>query len=518
MTMGVAQERLPWDRMTGLAIWIAAIATFALYGAAMTAFFERTIDFVQYPFGNDYGEGPILFQVTALAAGKSIYLPIAEVPYAVSNYPPVFHFATLLLTQLIADPLTAGRVVSFLGTLASGCLIYSLVQGALHRDHIPLARRTGGALAALFFLTHYTVIGWSTTMRVDTLALAFGLLGMQIFVLAIRRPALAWVYGLVFVLAVFTKPNLIAAAVAAFATGYFLNRRSTMTALAVAAAVGLAGLGLISVATDGEFLRHVVTYNINEYRFDLLFSRLRQSLFWRGVDFVLLFGLVGYATARLISRRRTRQDGVGSGTPDVPLLLFGGFMAASLVNVAGSGKTGASVSYFLEFEAAASLLLGTLAVRLASYLRSHEWSPVALRHRLMVVVALAILGWQAMVGWNVKFREPDWPAVAYSRQVAEIISTATGPVVSEEMVLLHRANQPLYFQPFIMTRLARDGRWNPGPLIAATRRGEVAYVVLYSAIGSARYQRRFPEGFRVALESRYRLHAQIGHLGVFVPR
>ncbi len=341
---------------------------------------------------------------------------------------------------------------------------------------------------------------------------------MQIFVLAHRRPALAWVYGLVFVLAVFTKPNLIAAAVAAFGTGYFLNRRSTMTALAVAAAVGLAGLGLISVTTDGEFLRHVVTYNINEYRFDLLLTRLRQSLFWRGVDFVLLFGLVGYAAARLISRRRTRQDGTGSGTPDTPLLLFGGFMVASLVNVAASGKTGASVSYFLEFEAAASLLLGTLAVRLASYLRSHEWSPAALRHRLMVIAALAILGWQAVVGWNVKFREPDWPAVAYSRQVADMISAATGPVVSEEMVLLHRAGQPLYFQPFIMTRLAVDGRWNPGPLIAAVRRGEVAYVVLYSAIGSARYQRRFPEGFRAALETRYRLHAQIGHLGVFVPR
>lgn len=200
------------------------------------------------------------------------------------------------------------------------------------------------------------------------------------------------------------------------------------------------------------------------------------------------------------------------------LILFGGLMAASLINVAGSGKAGASVSYFLEFEAAASLLLGTLAVRLATFLRSDEWSPACRRRRLAAVMALLILCWQATVGWNVKFREPDWQAVAFSRQVTARIATATGPVISEEMVLLHRAGQPLYFQPFIMTRLARDGRWDPAPLTEAMRRGEVAFVVMYSAIGSPRYQRRFPEGFRAALETRYRLDAQIGHLGVFVPR
>jgi len=89
--------------------------------------------------------------------------------------------------------------------------------------------------------------------------------------------------------------------------------------------------------------------------------------------------------------------------------------------------------------------------------------------------------------------------------------------VSEEMVLLHRAGRPLYFQPFIMTRLARDGRWDPAPLTQAMTHGDVSFVVLYSAIGSVRYERRFPEGFRKALETRYKLYARAGHLHVYVP-
>ena len=516
--MEVTERRPAWDRMTALAVALAAVATFAVYGVVMVAFLDRTVDYISYPFGNDYGEGPVLFQVAALAAGDSLYQPITQAPYSVTNYPPVFHCAAWLLTQAIGDPLVAGRLVSFLGALVSGLLIFTLVQGSLHRDHGAMARRVGGAIATLFFLTHYTVIGWSATMRVDTLALALGLLGMQLFVMSMRRPALAWIYGLAFVLAAFTKPNMIAAALATFGTALFLHRRHSLTALSVSAVAGFAALGALTAATNGEFLRHVLAYNVNEYRPELLLMRIRQSLFWRGVDAVLLLGGLGYFLVCMAGRWRMGASAEGPRTPSASLMLFGGMMAASLLNVIASGKTGASVSYFLELEAAASLLLGTLAVRLATFVRSDAWSPVCGGRRVLIMVGLAVLCWQATVGWGVKFREPDWQAVAYSRRVADLLATAQGPVVSEEMVLLQRAGRPLYFQPFIMTRLAQDGRWDPAPVTRATAGGEISFVVLYSAIGSERYERRFPEGFRTAVEAHYRLLEQVGHLRVYVPR
>ncbi|UCH74935.1 MAG: glycosyltransferase family 39 protein [Rhodospirillales bacterium] len=518
MAVELTGKRMPWDRLSASALVLALVATFLVYGSVMLAFLDRTLEHGWYPFGNDYGEGPVLFQVAALASGESLYRPIAEAPFAVANYPPVFHYVAWLLTGLTGDPLVAGRLASFLGSLASGALIFTLVHGVLHRDHGTMARRLGGAMAALFFLSHYTVIGWSSTMRVDTLALALGLLGMQLFVLALRRPTLAWVYGLAFVMAAFTKPNMFAAALATFAAAFMLDRRRALVAATVFAGAGLAAVVWLAIATDGEFLKHVAWYNINEYRFDLILKRLRQSLFWRGVDIVLLFAGIGYLVIRLISRPEIAPSVARRRDPDLPLMLFGGLMAASLFNVVGAGKTGASVSYFLEFEAAAALLLGTLVVRMTTFLSADRWSPDCGRRRVMAIFALAVLCWQATVGWAVKFREPDWQAIAFSRQVAEMIATADGPVISEEMVLLQRAGKPLYFQPFIMTRLAEDGRWDAAPLTQAMRRGDVAFVVLYSAIGSARYQRRFPEGFRAALETRYDQVAQVGHLGVFAPR
>lgn len=516
MNFDAKRKGLSWDRATGLAVLLAAAATLLVYGAVMVAFIDRFADYVRYPFDLDYAEGPILFQLAKLTAGEPLYQTVSQAPYAVSNYPPVYHVAVWLVNRVVEDPLVAGRFTSLAGTLASGVLIFTLVRGALHRGYGAAQRNFAGLLAALYFLAHVTVIGWSALMRVDTLALAFGLLGMQLFVLSLRYPALAWVYGLAFVFAAYTKPNVIAAALATFGTAMIVARPQAMRAFAVAVAAGLAVLAAAVLVTDGEFLRHVFLYNLNEIRPELFYRHMRDTMIWRTTDVLLLsFGIV-WLLAWLVRRRR--EGAAAAPRPDLVFVLFGLYFAASLINVMGSAKNGSSISYFLEFEAAASLLVGALSVRLADRLRAQEWGPDCRRLRLLAVIALAILCWQATFGWDTKFRPPDWPAAANSQHVADIIADAGGPVVSEEMTLLYQSGQPLYFQPFIMTRLARDGRWDPAPFTAVMARGEAPFVVLYTQIGSIQYFRRFPEGFQRALETRYRLLQQIGHLQVFVPK
>lgn len=510
----VMRKSLSWERATAMAVRLAAIGTILVFAAVMVAFIGRFVDYAQYPFDLDYAEGPVLYQLAALTAGEPLYQPVSQAPYVVANYPPVFHYATWLMIGIVGDPLIAGRLVSLIGSLASGILIFTLVQGGLHRDYGARTRRFAGLLAALFFLAHFTVIGWSALTRVDTLALAFGLLGMQLFVLSMRYPALVWFYGLAFVLAAYTKPNVIAAGLATLGTGLLIARPQAVRAFAVAVAAGLVVLGALALATEGEFLRHVFLYNLNEFRGELFYRRLKETLFWRTVDVLLLAAAAVWLLARLAGRLGNRAGGARLETP---FTLFGFFLAASLINVIGSGKNGASVSYFLEFEAATSLLVGALAVRMADRLRLQEWGLECWRLRLLAVLALAILCWQATFGWELKFRRPDWPAVADSQRVADIIASAEGPVVSEEIVLLYRAGLPLYFQPFIMTRLERDGRWDSTPVVGAMERGEVSFVVLYSVIGSVRYDRRFPPGVRNALETRYRILETAGHLSVYVP-
>lgn len=516
MSFDAIRKGLSWDRVTALAVLLAAVGALLTHGAVMVAFIDRFTDYVRYPFDLDYAEGPILFQLAKLSAGEPFYQPVSQAPYTVSNYPPVYHYAVWLLQRVVEDPLIAGRSISLAGSLASGVLIFTLVRGALHRGYGVAQRNFAGLLAALYFLAHVTVIGWSGLMRVDTLALAFGLLGMQLFVLSLRYPALAWIYGLAFVLAAYTKPNMIAAALATFGAALLVARPQAARAFAVAVATGFAVLAATAFATDGEFLRHVFLYNINEIRPELFYLRMRETLFLRTTDvLLLLFGMAWLLTWLV---RRRREGPRAAPLPAFPFVFFGLYLAASLINVMGSAKNGASISYFLEFEAACALLVGTLTVHLANRLATQEWGSDCRRLRLLAVIALAILCWQANSGWDLKFRLPDWPAAVDSQRVADIIATADGPVVSEEMTILYKSGQPLYFQPFIMTRLARDGRWDPAPLAAAMERREIPYVVLYSSIGSERYVRRFPKGFRRALETRYRRLEQIGHLAIYIPK
>lgn len=516
MTRNTIQKQAPWDRRSALVVKIAAIVALAVHAVILVAYLDRSAAHIPYPFTNDYGEGAVLYQVAAMAAGESIYQPVTQAPYGVSNYPPLFHFLAAMMAKVIGDPLVAGRLLSLLGALASGILIFTLVYGQLHRDYDIGLRRYGAALASLFFLSHYTIIGFSTIMRVDTLALALGLLGMQLFVLSLRRPALTYVYGSAFVLAAYTKPSMVAAALASFGVAFLLRRSRATIAAAFSIIAGLVALLALTAASDGEFIQHVFLYNINQFDLGRLTIRLFQSVFWRWVDIILLLGGLTYLLSRLYAYWR-------NGAPEKPApldtaqLLFAGFMLASLLNVAASGKIGASISYFMEFEAAASLVLGSLAIRLASFMRSDPWGEDCWRRRLLVSLCLVALCWQAIGGYDLKFREPDGSLADYSQRAADLISPADGPVISEEMVLLHRSGQPLFFQPFIMTRLTQAGQWDPEPLVSAVRNGEVSFVVLYSEFGTERYARRFPKEFDLVFRARYHLVEQTGPFRIYAP-
>lgn len=516
VTAETARRGLPWGPITQLALTLATLAAIAVLGAVAFAFADNFAEHANFPFGHDYGEGPILFQLAALSAGESIYQPIATPPYAVSNYPPVFHALAWLANRFIADPLLAGRVVSFVGALAAGLLVFALASGALHRGQPRMARYVAGVLAGLFFLSHVTVIGWASMMRVDNWALAFSLLGMQLFVMSLRRPWLAWVCGLVFLLAVFTKPSVVAAAAATFATGLVIARPQALRAIAMAIVGGIVVMGLFTWWTGGEFPLHILLYNVNPFRPDLFHRRMIETLTWRPVDVLVLLGMATLLLAYLV--RRFRGEGGGGAGRDPALLLFGLFLAASLFNVIGSGKTGASVSYFLEFEAATSLLVGLAAIRLAEMSRAADWGPHCLRLRLFGAIGLGMLCWQGAVGWDIKFRGPDWGEVEFSQRAAERLAQAEGPVVSEDLTLLYRSGKPLYYQPFIMTQLARVGRWSPDAFVEDIWQGRVGAILIYSDIGSLRYHRRFPPGFDRALKARYRLEQRFGFYSLYVPR
>lgn len=509
------------DSRTGLVAWsvlASAAVTLMLLVAATAAYLEYAATYVVFPGNQDYGEGPILYQLEWLRTLGTMYRPIDHAPYAVSNYPPVFHYATWLMTNLVEDPLMAGRLVSVLATLACSALIFTLVYRLSGPMHPRTLRAFGSVLGALFFLTHYAVTLWSVMARVDMLGLAFGLLGMLIFDLALRRGnrLLACLFGLTFVLAVYTKQNMIAAAAATFVTAFIADRSLAYAAMAASVPAGLLGIVILEAGSGGEFLPHAFYYNINDFQWDRLLELTLTVVSLNPVEvLILLFG-----SAYLLVSWRKWRTGSPSKTGDrrdMPLILLSGFMAFSLLNVVSSLKQGAAANYYVEFQAAGSLLLGVGAVRFQSFLRRQRLDPDYAKYCLGAILALFLVSYQTVYGWEKKYQHPIDIIVPHMERVIELVESVDGPVISEDMVLLYKSGKPLYYQPFIMTRLATEGRWNPAPIFEKLRHGQIPMIVLVTEPGSRLYEDRFAPEFTEAITSRYRLLERFGHFSVYVP-
>jgi hypothetical protein len=349
------------------ALLFVAIAVYLLYFAA------HAWGMLTYPYPLDYGEGPLLAQIEVLRAGTTvwqIYADPAEAPFQVVNYPPLYPLLVAALSLLTGDVLLAGRLLSLLATLGCGAAIFRLTRD--ERQPKPDLRRTlRSACIALLFLTIPIVREWSVLLRVDMLGVCLGLWGLVALRMTgdlapdatldspagPRSPQLRWavVAGFLFLLALYTKPSLIAAPAAGYAWLLFkalLYRKHAagrhiliagVASLVVMLTSGGLLFALLQWASDGWFILHVVVANANRWdgalarQFWLDQARLRWPL-----------ALAATGIAIRIALDQRPQQVV------MPLL----YTAFGIVTAIGVGKVGAYSNYFLELYAGLIWLSG----------------------------------------------------------------------------------------------------------------------------------------------------------------
>ena len=149
-----------------ISIWPAALLCgrwwlrLGLLIAAQLVFFAiHAAHMLRYPYPLDYGEGPLLAQVDLLRAGMPVWQLYADpdrAPYAVVNYPPVYHLATLLVALPLGDALLAGRLISLAAALAAVGALWLLAD-----DRRPTTDdRRAGFSAFVFRLSSF--VCWSS--------------------------------------------------------------------------------------------------------------------------------------------------------------------------------------------------------------------------------------------------------------------------------------------------------------------------------------------------------------------
>ena len=194
-----------------LSILLVNFMAFLAYSGLILGF-EYNINYIE----------PYVFQDTVRMYEESrLYTDIFERPFTVTLYPPVYYLFSALPMLFIGKSLIVGRAVSFISALLIGLIIYKIIHNETSNRSISLIS------FLLFFVSEY-VFRWSTLFRVDMLGILFTALGVY-FILYYKKSKNNCYFSIIFfILAIFTKSELILGPIAA-CIYLFLNHERSLT-------------------------------------------------------------------------------------------------------------------------------------------------------------------------------------------------------------------------------------------------------------------------------------------------
>ncbi len=324
--MGKLGPSLTWGtRMLLVVVLSAAIASFAYHAGKIFLF----------PYELAAGEELLLRDAVQVVRGRPIYSDVNDFPFVVSNYPPLFAALSAFLFPVLGQSLAATRLAATVSTLLTALLIGAIIYGES-------GRALASACCGAAYLASVFVYEWGAWGRVDVTALLFSLLAILV-ILRWTDWQGTFLAAFCCLLSVYTKQTQWAAPLAI--TLWLLWRREWRHAVGFTltlGGLGVVGFLLLTVASDGQFYHHLITYNLLDYSLRSFLSYWRAFLLTHGA---IVAAAVVWVVGCLWKRRLA-----------LPMLYFG----ASALITAGAGRAGASSNYFLELIAATLILCGLL--------------------------------------------------------------------------------------------------------------------------------------------------------------
>ena len=500
-------------RIFAPALLVLLIGGFGLLHLPLYKHWQATREF---PYQLDAEEGFLLDQALHLARGETIYPTLTQAPYTVGNYPPLFPLVYSLIhrdAEARYDSLPLGRTIVQIAT-HGGALMIFLIAALRTRRLLP------ALLGPLLFLGTFEIYQWSAYVRVDLPALALTLAGLLAFA-QIRGRWGAALAGVLFCAAVYTRQTAVIAPAACALVLLANDRRRLAWLLTPPLLLGLGILAALQIETRGEFWRHVVTYNANTLDWGRLRAVLRHEVwfFYRWWIIAAGAGLIGCAGAMLLARGKEEKEAqaaesapmpedyveltldageeagadgaaAGRGTGDHARGVFLVYAVLAVLSTVTAAKIGAAVNYFLEPLAAGAIGVPLLLSRLWSAAEERgEGQPAARRGErawagMCLIAVLGLMGvhwrWLSHERAPQLFSSPspgNYDRVA-AGEIAGFVRGMPGEVYSEEPIFTLMARKEVVLQPFIMSQLAREGRWDQAGFVAMLRGGRFAALVV----------------------------------------
>jgi hypothetical protein len=440
-------------------------------------------DAIGHPFQLDPTESKLLQQALWLRQGEPIHFALGpEPPWVVGNYPPLYPW----LCSLGVDPETPEfawpRALTLIGTITAGLAMAALLWRATRSVALAL-------LGPGLWWSTYEVYWYASLCRVDLAALALSTGGLVVGLASLGRwnwPRLIAACAL-FWLAWLTRQTQILLPLALLLQLAWTDRRWAWR-FGLLWIGGLAALlASLTIATRGAFWVGVFWYNVNAWdlwQFEIWLRHLALRMWPAGVT------ALAVAAAGAIAWGRTK-DGTREPLGEA-LGVMTTALGLNLLNLVLTGKVGADKNYLLEPLWCLSALLVLLWLHWAARAERVSDRPLA---RVISAVLTALLVVQVL--WSVTnplMPQPSWrdglwpnrhhwrPRITQSQlredlAIQQAVEEAAGPVLCEYGIYVLRAGRELIHEPFLMSQLAKEERWDESPLLRRIRGGEFAVIL-----------------------------------------
>ncbi len=310
------------------------------------------------------------------------------------NYPPVYLVAAWGVWKVQGDLLWSGRFLSYVSALGVEFLLAAIIYLSLPRRFGPWGRFCAAGTGLLFLCTEASFL-WLPLMRVDWLGLLATYLGIFLFLSAGEKHWKAYLAFACFFVAAYTKQTFLSAPIACFlATLVVAPRRALRLGLLLAAAGG-AVFWLGMVWTRGGFARHLILYNVHKFSVGRALSGVVTNL----ADVRLFLVPLGMLVLLMLFRLREARFGKTWGLWKARLRRNPLYLALTVEMIHwflsfllsfSYGKTGATINYFLESNAALCVVAG-LAVGILLW-EVKRMPRVTAMAALVLVIPLALAG------------------------------------------------------------------------------------------------------------------------------
>lgn len=473
---------------------------------------------VSVPYEFDYGEGPLIWQVQHVFDRGTAYGSLADAPLVIWNYPPGFLLAVRAVWSVQRNLLWSGRFVSFVSGLGVEFLLAAVIYGCLPRRFGQLVRWCAAGTGFLFLCTD-AAFAWFPLMRVDLLGLLATYLGVFFFLSAGERHWRAYLGFACFFLAAYVKQTYLAAPLACFLVTLVVAPKRALRLGVLLALSGGVVFWTGMVWSRGGFARHLILYNVHSFSIGRALSGVTANLgdvrlFFLPLLMLLLLAILGLRESGLGRLRKSWAPRLRHSPLRTALAVETIHCVVCFFLSFAYGKTGATVNYFLELNAALCVVAGlAVGVLLWEVKRAPRLTAMA---GLALVIPLVLAGQNLYTvvnsfvpGAQVKSHERQ-EMEAY-RKFAPRLASVPGPVLSDDMVLQLRAGKDIVFEPATMCLTAEAGTWDESGFARRLESKEFALIMI------SRPDIWDPR-LTAAIQSAYQLEESIGRYQLYRPR